>query len=109
MLEIIKLAALDALDKNSLADICIGTVTAINPFKIMLEQKLELDERFFILTRNVTDFKVDICLKLEEETIRRGKIDIYNQLHVGEKVVLMKASGGQKYVVLDRIGKENNN
>lgn len=33
----------------------------------------------------------------------RKKIRVYNGLHTGEKVVLLRMRGGQKYLVLDRI------
>lgn len=33
----------------------------------------------------------------------RKKIKIFNGLQVGEKVILIRLQGGQKYVVLDRI------
>ena len=44
MLEAVKLLAYDVLQQENIADICYGTVTAIEPLKIMLEQKLELTE-----------------------------------------------------------------
>ena len=43
-----------------------------------------------MLTRNVTDFKT-------------GDTTIYNALKVNEMVVLLKQSGGQRYLVFDRV------
>ena len=53
MLEAVKLLAYDVLQQENIADICYGTVTAIEPLKIMLEQKLELTEEFLVLSQNV--------------------------------------------------------
>jgi hypothetical protein len=43
--------------------------------------------------------------KHKHEIKGRKKFMVYNALKVGEEVILMQSSGGQKYIVLDRIGK----
>jgi len=106
MLEAIKLAALDVMDKGNLADICYGVVTREMPLQIMIEQKIELTERFLILTRAVTDYQAKVKLQRVGEENRDYQATIYNGLKVGDKVVLMKAAGGQQYVVLERVAGE---
>lgn len=106
MLEAIKLAALDAVDKENLADICCGVVTGEMPLKIAVEQKMELTERFFILTRAVTDYQTRLRLHRPGSEDTEYRATIYNGLKVGDRVVLMKAAGGQQYVVLERIAGE---
>lgn len=78
LLEIIKKAAIEAVNATNPVDYCFGKVTSINPLKISLEQKL-------ILGKNQLDFAVSV-----------------SSLEVGNKVVLLKKRGGQKYLVLSK-------
>lgn len=114
MVEIIKQLALDAVDKGSLCDFCIGTVTSVSPLSICLEQGLEIPEAFLCLTRDVTDYEeydeLRIWRTTEEKEWGDGSWYEYHMkypraLKAGEQVLLIKASGGQKYVVVDRIRK----
>ncbi len=93
-LEIIKRAAVDADEQSQPCDFLFGTVVSGSPLKIRVEQKLELGGAQLVLTRNVSDFKV----KIDGET----EIEIKNALKAGDKVVLLKQRGGQKFLVLDR-------
>ena len=119
-LNIIKKAALDAINASQPSDFCFGEVTSISPLKISIEQKLTLGIAQLILTRNVTDFKTKVSVdwKTENESGGSGdysfsahnhsvsgkkEVTIHNSLQVGEKVVLIKQKGGQKYLVLDRV------
>lgn len=104
MLEAIKLAALDVLDKESLSDFCYGIVTETNPLKIMLEQKLELSAPFLILSRSVTDYEISGVIDIEGDVRRNYKASVKNHLLSGDNVILLKATGGQQYVVVDRFG-----
>lgn len=106
-----------------------GTVESNPPIKIIVDQKLVLTEEYLILTKNVTDHWVDI--EVNHYTVNddfldtthshpdagvnsfdshhkhqyqgRKKIMIYNGLLPGEKVILVRIQGGQRYVILDRI------
>ena len=60
LLKIIKTAAATAVQSEKPAELCFGTVTAVNPLKITVEQKLTLGENQLILTKAVTDHQVDI-------------------------------------------------
>lgn len=106
MLEAIKLAALDALDRENMSDFCYGTVTGINPLRIMLEQKIELTEQFLNVTQKVTDYKISGRITIQGDTERSFLAEVKNHLCVGDKVLLCKAMGGQQYAVLDRLAGE---
>ena len=79
LLEIIKQAAVDAVNASNPVDYCFGKVMSTNPLKISLEQKI-------ILGKNQLDFAISS-----------------NSLEVGNKVVLLKKRGGQKYLVLSKV------
>ncbi len=112
MLEILKQLALDAIDKGSLADFCLGTVVSAAPLSVRLEEGLVLPERFLVLSRNVEDHeetgKIRIWEHTEEDKWHFYRLQREKALKAGEQVVLVKAAGGQQYVILDRVKKEGN-
>lgn len=78
----IKIAAVEAVNAEKPAAVCWGMVISGYPLKITVDQKLILGEHQLILT---------------EGMMLNGK------LAEGDKVVLLRAEGGQEFVVIDRI------
>ena len=83
LLNIVKKAALAAVNASQPCDFCFGKVTSANPLKISVEQKMTLGVAQLVLT----------------ETISKSS------LQIGDEVILLKKKGGQKYLVLDRVVK----
>lgn len=77
--------------------VIFGEVTSVSPLKILIEQRLALDEDFFILTRSVRDYEIDMTV----DSVRK-EYTIHNGLVVGDKVKLLRVQGGQQYVVFDK-------
>lgn len=117
----IKRAAIEAQESTKPVEICFGKVTSASPLKILVEQKLPLGEGQLILTRNVTDFTTEVTVDWNTENKGGGsgyasyethkhpikgrkKITVHNGLVVGDEVILIRQQGGQKYIVVDRIG-----
>lgn len=149
LVELIKQAAVEAVNASDPAAFYFGTVTNDNPLSINVEQKMDLTSEFLILTNAVKDHVVEMTVdhthevessgditvtsKLNPEqpgtTIEnevqntsstsisavkidlthkhsykgRKKFTVHNALKKGEKVVMIKLQGGQKFVVLDRV------
>lgn len=101
LVEVIKKVALEAVNASNPTSLVIGKVTNISPLQITVEQRLTLDEDFLILTKNVKDHYVDVKVSQADEKKKRL---MYYELKQGESVLLIKMQGGQKYIVLDRIG-----
>lgn len=59
-----------------------GQVIEIHPLQIQVDQRFILDEDFLVLTSTVA---------------------VKNSLNNGDKVVLLRAQGGQQYIVLDKV------
>jgi hypothetical protein len=117
-LNVIKKAAMDAINTSQPSDFCFGKVTSVSPLKISIEQKMTLGSAQLVLTRNVTDYTTSATVDwLSEEksgssfdshnhSIKGKKtITIHNALKIGDDVVLLKQKGGQKYLVMDRVVK----
>lgn len=115
----IKRAALDAVEASNPMQVCFGTVTSASPLKIMVDQKKILSSAQLILTNNVRDFSVNMVVDHNTENTSGGsgeaafaahrheykgtkKFRVLLGLKVGEKVILIRCNGGQKFLVLDR-------
>ena len=128
----VRMIAAQTVAAMSPMDILIGKVTNIEPLKIYVGTvNAELTKDHLILTNAVTDHFVDIHVNHLTDTVNgewdtthahpdagdnviptdhihsytgRKKIKIYNGLQVGEYVVIIKVTGGNSYIILDRIG-----
>lgn len=119
-LNIVKKAGVDAVESNKPVNILYGNVISSSPLEIKIEQKLTLGTKQLVLSRNVTDYYVDMTVNHLTENKSGGSGDaefsshnhgyvgtktflVHKSLNVGEKVVLLRMQGGQKYLVLDRV------
>jgi len=66
--EIIKKMAVGANNANAPTSVLFGTVTSISPLEITVEQKLKLTKEFLVLTKNVTDYTVDVSVEWDTES-----------------------------------------
>lgn len=126
----VKKAATDAVNAAYPAALMFGEVISADPLKVSVEQKMTLERAQLILTRNVTDYFVDMTAEhvteLESAHIHavidtytgggtsqptqhlhayKGKkrLLVHNALKTGELVLLARVQGGQKFIILDRL------
>lgn len=113
LVELIKQISADTAETSAPCDFCYGKVIADSPLQILVEQKLTLSKMQLVLTRNVTDFEVEVDFKdgkvkkggspEHDHKIEKQKITVKNALKTGDYVVLIRQRGGQKFLVLDRL------
>ena len=111
LLKMIKKTAMDAVNASKPSDVVFGKVISDSPLKIQIDQKLILTSAMLVLTRNVKDFKVKMTVDHRTETASnhshqyKGKKEflVHNALIKGDEVLMIRQSGGQKYIVIDRI------
>ncbi|MEC0171422.1 DUF2577 domain-containing protein [Paenibacillus graminis] len=109
MLEAIKQAALGAMDAAGPVIVQLGIVTSVNPLKVMVDNRLELTEDFFIIPESLTKFEIDLkhthgidgSGATKEALVE--KIIIRKPLAIGDKLLLIRMQGGQRYVIMDRV------
>lgn len=125
MIEIIKHAALEAVEASNPSRIYFGTVVNEQPLAINIDQKYTVPQDFLVLSKNVTNYEMIISvtdLETEENKdtqdakeekvdkhkhsikIEKKKVTIHNALKKGETVILLQMQGGQRYIVLDKVG-----
>ncbi|CEK34306.1 phage protein,Protein of unknown function (DUF2577) [[Clostridium] sordellii] len=90
LVKLIKQGARHAIPENTLTDLVPGEVTQEDPLNILIENRLTVDSDFLILSPFCREFKD-----------KNGTI-IFDKLKQGDKVLLLRVSGGQQFYVLDR-------
>lgn len=117
----IKKASVEAVNASKPMNITYGKVVSVDPIKINVDQRLNLISKQLILTGNVKDFEVEMTIDHVTEESSGGEGDlsfashshrylgkkmftVHNGLKLGEKVIMIQVQGGQKFVVLDRVG-----
>lgn len=129
MVQLVKKAAVEAVEAAKPVQFLFGQVISASPLKIQVDQKSVYTEKMLVLTRNVTEHEIDISISAKSVVISHGhpvtdtytgggtaqeinhnhpikgrkKIKVHNGLVVGDWVVMARIQKGKKYVVLDRI------
>lgn len=118
--DLIKQLSIEANASTLPSGIYFGTVISPSPLKISVDQKMTLTEKQLVLTTLVQDFSVNMTVDHKTEDKSGGSGDssfashkhdykgtksfrVHLALKAGEKVMLIRVQGGQKYIVLDRI------
>ena len=63
LVDVMKKAALAASQASNPVTICFGEVIEVEPLKINIEQKMTLGTAQLVLSRNVTDYDVDMTVE----------------------------------------------
>ena len=82
MIQTIKKAALDAVEASKPMNVLFGTVTSTKPMLVKIDQKLTLNQNFLLITKTAKELP----------------------LVTGDSVILLRVQGGQKYLILDKVG-----
>ncbi|MGF9913745.1 DUF2577 domain-containing protein [Paenibacillus ehimensis] len=105
LLDVIKRAALDAVEAQKPVSILFGKVTKKSPLEVFVDQRFTLTEDFLILPEQLTELKIDLKhthpggngeALTEPIVIRKG-------LEEGDKVILARMQGGLNYLIIDRV------
>lgn len=119
MVSVIKEIVLSTMLACDLSDVIIGEVIATGPLCIKIDSKTVLEEGNIVLTKNTCEWSVDMTVDHHTENAAGGggyaeyashnhgykgrkTYLVHNQLVVGDKVILIRETGGQRYIALDR-------
>jgi hypothetical protein len=98
LIKLIKKTSLEAFVASKPANMVFGKVISASPLKIKIDQKLILTSAQLVLSKSVTNYRLSVTLDGDSKTMT-----VNNALKNGEEVILMQVSGGQKYIVIDKI------
>lgn len=107
------------LNAQKLSTIVYGTVISVDPLEVYVDQKLTLKKEQLKLTRAVMDCEVEMTVDHVTESRAGGSGDdafashnhdykgrkkflIHNGLVIGDKVTMIRAHGGQQYLIIDK-------
>ena len=99
LLEVIRRAAVQAVQAAQPADVLPGTVGSASPLKIRVGHKLELSGKRLLVPRHLTEYTVSARVS-GLDGVRQ--ITVQNALREGETVLLLRKAGGQTFIILDR-------
>lgn len=119
LVDTFKMLVTDTMNAYVMSDIVIGEVISTSPYQIQVDPKIIIPESNLVFTKNTTDWTAEISVDHVTENraggggyaefsshnhdyVGRKKFLIHNSLKVGDKVILIQESGGQRYIVLDR-------
>jgi len=125
LVKAVKQAAVEAVRAEAPMLVCYGTVISASPLKIQVDQKKTLTGAQLILTDSVRDYTIEMSTmaggseaphftedeygdpipalhKHRHKYQGRKAWRAHNALKTGEKVILLRCDGGQKYIVLNR-------
>jgi|SRR5690606_4590312 len=94
MLNAIRQAALTAVEAAAPVAVMFGTVTRADPLEVNVDQRFTLDADFLIVPESLTRYVLNIGGV--EYVIRPG-------FQAGDRVVLLRVQGGQKYLILNKV------
>jgi hypothetical protein len=108
MLNAIKQAALTAVEAGNPVAVVFGTVTHVNPLEVNVDQRFTLDADFLVVPESLTRLELDlrhahiVPSGMTDEAMTQPVV-IRPGLQVGDRVVLLRMQGGQKYLILDKV------
>lgn len=109
MLDQIKRAAMEAIEAGSPVAIMFGTVTGVDPLEVSVDQRLSLDADFLIVPESLTRYEINLQ---HAHTVPSGGVTgealpslivIRPGLQQGDRVLLLRMQGGQRYLILDKV------
>lgn len=114
LIDSIKTIVKNYLDSSDQCTFLYGTVKSAAPLMIQVEsnEKLTLDSKFLMVCQHLTDHEVEVEAEFGTQNggspahthpvAVKKKITVKNALKAGERVILIRQQGGQKYLVVDR-------
>ena len=120
LVQLIKKIAMDAVRAAKMCDYVTGVVTSEDPLKVKITNSFEIGEEFLVVPQSMTGHEVEVTIKKEygwktkdrsggagdDIVLENVKIMIHNSLKAGDEVLMMRKSGGQEFVVIDKVVKE---
>lgn len=121
---LIKNMAVNAVDATVPVTILTGKVISGAPLQIALDSKMIIPEERIKLTKNTSDWTAEISVdhitenraggggyalfeSHNHEYKGRKKFLIHNALKVGDEVWLIRETGGQRFIAMDRVYNPN--
>lgn len=99
----IKEIVLEVIKAYNPSDIVIGTVISLSPIKVEIDGNSEYASSSSFMIPDSMNGKEIPATFSDSEGEHEGILKIEPQLHVGDKVILLKCQQGQKLLIMDKV------
>lgn len=96
--QLIKRAAMEAVNASKPCNYCTGVVVNENPLEIKISQVGTIDADFIDIPEKMTDYNA----RIEIDGITYECV-VKNSLKAGDGVLLLRKAGGQRFAIIDRV------
>lgn len=96
--ELVKKAAIEAVEAQKPVQLLFGTVLSAVPLSIQADQRAVYTERMLALAQRVTDHELELTISGETK-----RVTVRGALRPGDRVLLARMQRGKKFLVLDRL------
>ncbi|WP_456289738.1 DUF2577 domain-containing protein [Paenibacillus sp. AK002] len=117
LLNTFKKAAVAAVAAGNPTSVMFGTVSSANPLEVIVDQRFTLPADFLVIPESLIHFEIDFhhtheytddsgtgsSTKQTEPALPVKPIVIRRGLEEGDKLLMLRVQGGQKYIILDRV------
>lgn len=127
LVKLIQKIAMEAVEAGKPMNVTFGKVLSPDDLNVDVDQKFQLKEKQLMLGETLREYEAELEVELEEmeleleleiegETVLakakgtgtvKGKGKILRRLDAGDDVILMRMQGGQKYMVIDKVKKDD--
>lgn len=117
LLGVMKQAGVGAVGASNPVAVMFGEVETTDPLAVRVDQRFTLPAEFLIVPESLTHYEVELrhthqytdasdsgtSTKTTDPALPEEPIVIRRGLELGDKVLLLRVQGGQRYVILDRV------
>lgn len=117
LLNTIKRAGADAVAASAPMQLMFGEVESDSPLAVRVDQRFTLPAELLIVPESLTHYEVPLrhshqytdtsengtATKTTEPALPEEPTVIRRGLEMGDKVVLLRVQGGQRYYIMDRV------
>lgn len=117
LLGVMKQAGAGAVEAGNPVSIMFGEVESAEPLKVRVDQRFALTAEFLVIPEALTRLELELrhahqytdtsgsgtTVKMTDPELPEEPVVIRRGLETGDKVLLLRMQGGQKYVILDRV------
>lgn len=127
LVKLIKKIATEAVEAGKPMNLTFGKVLSPDDLSVDVDQKIQLKEKQLMLGETLREYEAELEVELEEMGLEleleiegeivpavargkgtvKGKGKILRRLDAGDEVILMRMQGGQKYMVIDKVKKND--
>ena len=94
----------DSLKASKPTDLCFGTVSSVSPLQVTLEMSmLPIPQEALSLTDSVIARSETVSATTSDGATVTITVPIQKALVAGEKVLMLRCGGGQRFVILSRV------